>query len=849
MSARLIRYTLDGIKLTHDIGFGVTDAEGFDVYINRTKLDKDLDYDVVGTVEKLRKGDGQITLKAAHAASDVLLILSDTLARRVTNFAQAARFEEAEIDNEFDNLLRLLEDAALNLQSTPYFSPPDIGLVNGELPALIAGGVLRVNEHKNGFELVELDKVPEFLEALRKCTEEADRAELKANEAANSEQSARQDAASAKQSEDSAEASKNDAQQSADRAADAVLKAKGYGTNLLANHNFIVPSELVVNAMPQDVSAGVEIFSGVFAGATGIQGLTYVNKRPHFNSGDFYMSVANSGALTEIGEFTASVADFDGKPRTRGVSYALVGDEYRVTVGVDALEDELANVTPLGSVKLEQGGVETGHEIDDSIKSQVVGYKKFGETFGGYIAATDAQVESGKIYLNLILTDENYGSYLYFDAPEMPASPVDYSASYGGTVKNGVFASTDRDAANKNTKVGYRAGFNSTSTLAVYNGYQAGEGTTDKKVDSLTGGSCATGTTASYKSTSKSSCTYGIESGSRQTGNWSNFYGSYSGSVNTGVGSDGFGFKVLLHNTGIYCSGFGYGALQENTGNYNYAFGAFVLAGATGEKNTGGGARSLNACSGDNNATWGYRACFVTGGRTGSNGSYFGSEAGEEDDSTGSSGLGRGASKNNTGDFFTGLGYLSGFGNSYARSTTVGQQAQVTGVDQIQLGAPSTTTYAWGAVQDRSDERDKTDFNPISRELKQFLFDVEFQTYRFDYRDAYVDYETVQVGIDENASPVFETRIVKAERDGSRSGKRHHAGAVAQQVKDAMDRNSVDFAGYQDHSVNGGEDVKSIGYQEFIPIIGAITQDQQEEINNLESKLKLLEKRLIAAGL
>ncbi|CAH9011640.1 hypothetical protein VP434O481_P0014 [Vibrio phage 434O48-1] len=186
MSARFIRYTLDGVKLTHDIGFGVTDDDGFDVYVNRAKLDKGLDYDVIGSVEELREGDGKITLKTAHAASDVLLILSDTLARRVTNFAKAARFEEEEIDNEFDNLLRLLEDAALNLQSTPYFSPPDIGLVNGELPPLIAGGVLRVNEHKNGFELVELDKVPEFEEALRKATEQADRAGSEADKSAES---------------------------------------------------------------------------------------------------------------------------------------------------------------------------------------------------------------------------------------------------------------------------------------------------------------------------------------------------------------------------------------------------------------------------------------------------------------------------------------------------------------------------------------------------------------------------------------------------------------------------------------------------------------------------------------
>ncbi|CAH9011784.1 putative tail spike 1 [Vibrio phage 284E43-1] len=181
MSARFIRYTLDGIKLTHDIGFGVTDDDGFDVYVNRTKLDKGLDYDVIGSVDELRKGNGKITLKAAHAASDVLLILSDTLARRVTNFAKAARFEEAEIDNEFDNLLRLLEDAALNLQSTPYFDPADIGLVDGKLPPIIAGGVLRINANGNGFELILLDELPELQEIIREATEQADRSESEAN--------------------------------------------------------------------------------------------------------------------------------------------------------------------------------------------------------------------------------------------------------------------------------------------------------------------------------------------------------------------------------------------------------------------------------------------------------------------------------------------------------------------------------------------------------------------------------------------------------------------------------------------------------------------------------------------
>jgi hypothetical protein len=151
----------------------------------------------------------------------------------------------------------------------------------------------------------------------------------------------------------------------------------GNGANLLSNHNFLTPSPYTTgpgatqpppDATPRSYPPGFQIFSGVFVNeTTGITDLTYINGRPNWSAGDFYMSVPNTGAIERVNDFVASVADFDGKPRTRGVSYALVGDEYRVTVGVDALEDASAVLTPLGSVKLEQGGVATGHEVGEEI--------------------------------------------------------------------------------------------------------------------------------------------------------------------------------------------------------------------------------------------------------------------------------------------------------------------------------------------------------------------------------------------------------------------------------------------------------------------------------------------------
>ena len=143
----------------------------------------------------------------------------------------------------------------------------------------------------------------------------------------------------------------------------------GNGANLLSNHNFLIQtpddSHPLPSATPTSYPPGYQIFSGVFANeTTGITNLTYIDGRVFFSGGDFYMPVPNTGGVERLTDFAASVADFDGKPRTRGVSFALVGDEYRVTVGIDALEDESAVLTPLGSVKFEQGSVATRHESE-----------------------------------------------------------------------------------------------------------------------------------------------------------------------------------------------------------------------------------------------------------------------------------------------------------------------------------------------------------------------------------------------------------------------------------------------------------------------------------------------------
>jgi len=144
--------------------------------------------------------------------------------------------------------------------------------------------------------------------------------------------------------------------------------ALGNGANLLSNHNFLIPSpddsQPAPDATPRSYPAGFEVFAGVFANeTTGVSNLTYINGRVSFSGGDINFEVSNNNGLDRVTDFVASVADFEGKPRTRGVSFSLVGNSYRVTVGVDALTDTDGNDTFLGSVKLEQGLVATGHDV------------------------------------------------------------------------------------------------------------------------------------------------------------------------------------------------------------------------------------------------------------------------------------------------------------------------------------------------------------------------------------------------------------------------------------------------------------------------------------------------------
>ena len=172
-------------------------------------------------------------------------------------------------------------------------------------------------------------------------------------------------------------------------------------------------------------------------------------------------------------------------------------------------------------------------------------------------------------------------------------------------------------------------------------------------------------------------------------------------------------------------------------------------------------------------------------------------------------------------------------GTAYNNCSSLGANINVlSGDNQVQLGDSATTTYVYGTVQTRSDSRDKTDIKDIYFGL-DFIDKLKPKLYKWDYRE---DYHVIER--DEEGKII---KDVYLDKDGSKRRNRWHAGLLAQDLKQTLDQMSMDFGVYQDHSVNGGGDKLTIGYEELIaPLIKAV-QELSVKNKNLENRINLLE--------
>jgi len=88
----------------------------------------------------------------------------------------------------------------------------------------------------------------------------------------------------------------------------------------------------------------------------------------------------------------------------------------------------------------------------------------------------------------------------------------------------------------------------------------------------------------------------------------------------------------------------------------------------------------------------------------------------------------------------------------------------------------------------------------------------------------------------------YNARVATGEaRDGSKKRTRYHHWFVAQEVKALCDKLGVEFGGYQDHSINDGDDVLTLGYDEFIPPAVRAVQQCWNRMDELDARLAKLE--------
>jgi uncharacterized protein YjbI with pentapeptide repeats len=188
-----------------------------------------------------------------------------------------------------------------------------------------------------------------------------------------------------------------------------------------------------------------------------------------------------------------------------------------------------------------------------------------------------------------------------------------------------------------------------------------------------------------------------------------------------------------------------------------------------------------------------------------------------------------------TANFSTAVGLEAYLTGNFTNSTCLGFDAQVTGANQVQLGSSGTTTYVYGSVQDRSDARDKADIQNTDLGLN-FIMALQPRKFRWDYRE---DYRPPKPGPDATKEEWAEyneaCKLDNLTHDGSKKRNRFHQGLIAQELKATMDAMGVDFGGYQDHKINGGQDALTIGYEELIaPLIKAI-QELKAEFDEYKS--------------
>ncbi|MCP9283672.1 tail fiber domain-containing protein [Bacillus safensis] len=148
----------------------------------------------------------------------------------------------------------------------------------------------------------------------------------------------------------------------------------------------------------------------------------------------------------------------------------------------------------------------------------------------------------------------------------------------------------------------------------------------------------------------------------------------------------------------------------------------------------------------------------------------------------------------------TNIGYTAGPDGDFSNTTSIGTNAHAQGNNQIQIGTSDETVYTFKPVQQRSDMRDKTSIR------------------------------STQLGLDfVNKLKPVDYKYISGQSD------RYHHGVIAQDIEKLK---GYEFGGLDNSAINGGNDVYTVAYTEFIaPLIKAV-QELSKKVEELEAKQK-----------
>lgn len=281
----------------------------------------------------------------------------------------------------------------------------------------------------------------------------------------------------------------------------------------------------------------------------------------------------------------------------------------------------------------------------------------------------------------------------------------------------------------------------------------------------------------------------------------------------TGAGNIAIGKNMLPANT----TGFSNIALLEmalgsNTGGYrNFAAGDGALQyNSTGDNNIGIGFLASN-----NNQSGRYNVAIGTGALTdAANVSYN-----------------------------VALGFAANTNfSSYTNCAGIGANANPGGSNQMRLGDTATTVYTQSGTVSASDVRDKADIRDTTLGL-DFINALRPVDYKWDIRIDYAppfpdheDFETDEAFAAAVRARSQASRPANLTHDGSKKRNRYHHGLIAQEVGALVAATGVDFGGYQDFEVNGGEALQAVVYEELIaPLIKAV-QELSAKVSALEAR-------------